>query len=252
MNRYNDLLNQYKKLHLNGEVLRNINAKECYPGYQTLSKYFLGVRDVCKNFNVKSVFDYGCGKGIQYSNQIFIKDEYNKRYPSLHDLWGVNQISFWDPGFEQTVYPRGEKFDAVICCDVLEHIDSADIETWVVDTLFNHAKKVLYVTTTSLKAKAILPNNENAHATVRPVIWWENLFKKISSKYEDISYTLIVTEEINGFKKDVVITNHDLSIIPTGGILRTKYSLKIYISRLIKKIKFIIFEKLRNIVRRFS
>lgn len=237
MSRYNELLTQYKELHLNGEESRNINPNESYPGYQTLSKYFLTIRDVFRKFKVKSVFDYGCGKGIQYSNKIFISDENNKEYPSLLKLWGVNHIIYWDPGFEQTTYPEGKKFDAVICCDVLEHIDSSDLESWVVERLFSHATKTLFVTTTSLKARAVLPNNENAHATIKPVVWWENLFKKISSRYEDVFYTLIVTEEVNGFKNDVVISNHDLTIISTGGILRTKYSLRYYILKVIKKFK---------------
>ena len=83
----------------------------------------------------------------------------------------VSSIRCYDGAYPPfTTLPVGT-FDAVICTDVLEHIPEEDIP-WILDELFGYAEKLLYVNIACYPAKAILPNGENAHCTIKPVEWW--------------------------------------------------------------------------------
>lgn len=95
--------------------------------------------------------------------------------------------SAYDPGYEPFSQLPAGQFDGVICIDVLEHITEPDLG-WVIDELFAHAHRFVFATIAYYSAKKHLPNDQNAHCTVRPPPWWTGLIHGIAMRHTDVSY----------------------------------------------------------------
>jgi hypothetical protein len=231
---YEWLLGQYKLLHTEGEVARGRAADQTFPGYTTLTRHITTIRNHCNFFDANSVFDYGCGKGVQYTSKIRVNDGQGTSYLSLMEYWDINKICYWDPAWPTDDYPEGKCFDGVICCDVLEHLPEADLTNWVAERLFAHTKKFLVVSTVSHLARKTLPSGINAHVTVRPPQWWQELFEQTASQHPEVCYTLLVTEKKGGNSETFTYTNivGDL-VCEEGGI----YIPETFIGRIWRRIK---------------
>lgn len=94
------------------------------------------IKDVIDRFDVKSVLDYGCGRGKQYENI----DDKGK---TLEQYWGIVTTKY-DPGVRHYAKEPTGKFDLVICVQVLGSIPR-DSLSWVVDRLYGFANKVIFV-----------------------------------------------------------------------------------------------------------
>lgn len=110
----------------------------------------------------KSILDYGCGKGS------LIK-ELSKLYPEIK-FYG------YDPAIEDKNILAVTNVDLVINTDVLEHIPEAELDS-VINNIASLSKNVFFCLHHAL-ANIKLPNGENAHCTVKPPIWYYELFKK--------------------------------------------------------------------------
>ena len=135
------------------------------------------VKPLFQEFAIRTVLDYGSGNtswdspdfdGTESAKQFFGLDHVVQYEPSM----GLNDLT---------------PCDAVVSFDVLEHIFLADISSAVWD-LFAHAKKLVVVNIACYKARAILPNGENAHITVRPPTWWKGVFDTIASAFPEVTY----------------------------------------------------------------
>ena len=63
-------INYYKKMHLEGYNLtdgRKRKPNDAYDGKSTLI-YAKLIKDIIKKNKIKSMLDYGCGKGFYYEN----------------------------------------------------------------------------------------------------------------------------------------------------------------------------------------
>jgi hypothetical protein len=128
---------------------------------------------------IVSVLDYGCGKT-------------NWDVPGFHDemtarqFFGVNDVHLYEPGLglDDRVLS-----DAVVCFDVLEHVFIADVSSVVWD-LFSHARVAVICNVACYPARAILPNGENAHVSVRPPMWWKGVFDAVAPAFPDVLYRL--------------------------------------------------------------
>ncbi|BCJ90371.1 hypothetical protein IZ6_11060 [Terrihabitans soli] len=102
-----------------------------------------------------SVLDYGAGQSrlINEINcaSLTVRDRYDPAIPAISAI------------------PR-ERYDLVICTDVFEHLDTEEVPA-VLSDIARLANDVIFCIDTRT-ANAILPNGENAHATVRPPDWW--------------------------------------------------------------------------------
>jgi tetratricopeptide (TPR) repeat protein len=142
------------------------------------------VKLIFDHFTVKTLLDYGCG-GSNYHQAGFSGER------SAVEFFGLDEVFLYEPA--RNIDAR-QQADAVICFDVLEHIFITDIPK-VIRELFKYSKKVLIVNVACYKARALLPNGENAHITVRPAIWWKGMFDAIAIEYPDISLQLLCSPQ---------------------------------------------------------
>lgn len=139
-------------------------------------KYFGGkvhdpdlVAELVRQWKPRNLLDYGSGKGKQYSEK------------RVHDRWGGLEPTCYDIGVPEFRRRPEGKFDGVICCDMMEHIDPADVDAVLAD-IFGYATEsrddgnpsfvYLYISCVPSKGK-VLPDGRNVHLTVQPPEWWE-------------------------------------------------------------------------------
>ena len=116
----------------------------------------------------KTLLDYGCGKGLQYSEW------------KHHEELGV-MPALYDPAvpeFEEL--PEG-KFDGVYSTDVMEHIPKEQLPE-VFTHIFSKAERFVFLAICTKPAIAVLPSGENAHCTVEPIEWWRAKIEQYAPK----------------------------------------------------------------------
>lgn len=172
-------------IHLYAEMAKN--------GYDTVDKNHVNIafsdmevrafKDIVKpillNHKIKSILDYGCG-GSDYSKSGFSEEK------SAQDFFELDEVYLYEPA--RNIDQR-QKSDAVLCFDVLEHVFISDVPN-VVRELFSLSNKLLPINVACYSARALLPNGENAHITVRPPLWWKGVFDSISVDFPNISVQL--------------------------------------------------------------
>lgn len=123
------------------------------------------IANLIKRHNANSLLDYGSGKGMQYLNR------------RIHESWGGILPHCYDPGVFGIHKKPQQKFDGVICCDVLEHIPELLIEETILE-LSEFSEKFIYANIALSPAGKKLPNGENAHVTLKSEQWWWSHFDK--------------------------------------------------------------------------
>ena len=152
-------IEQYKQYH----VEENTN----YPG-NNLKPQLHHIKTLVEDTKAKSLLDYGCGKGLQYT-------KWNQ-----HKELGV-MPELYDPAVpEYDILPKGP-FDGVYSTDVMEHIPKEQLpETF--NQIFSRAERFVFLAICTRPAIAILPNGGNAHCTVEPIEFWKTMIEKYASK----------------------------------------------------------------------
>lgn len=153
-------IQQYKQYH---------SKADKYPGNSFRNGY-QHITDLIRETQAQTVLDYGCGKGEQYKVQ--------KR----HEVWGIGMPTLYDPAVPEFETLPDQMFDGIYSTDVMEHIPEEVIPE-VFDWIFNHANKFVFLGISTQPARAILPNGENAHCTVKPISWWADQIKKHKPVY---------------------------------------------------------------------
>lgn len=137
------------------------------------------IKPLFNQFKIKSLLDYGCG-GSNYDSTGFDENI------SAKDYFSLDFVRLYEPA--RNIDQR-QKSDAVICFDVLEHVFISDIPSTIRE-LFSLSDKLLVINVACYSARALLPNDENAHITVRPPLWWKGMFDSIACEYPDVSVQL--------------------------------------------------------------
>lgn len=112
------------------------------------------------NPNLRSVLDYGCGKGY------------------LAKALAEHGIPIWEydpaiPGKDEAPRPA----DIVACLDVLEHIEPDRI-LFVLDDLRRCVKQIGYFVIHTGPSGKTLADGRNAHILQRDRAWWERMLRK--------------------------------------------------------------------------
>jgi len=145
------LIEQYRKLH---------RAKGAFKGWSAL-KHKDQIADLIKLTRAKTVLDYGCGKGCQYSEA------------KIHKGWDCD-LTLYDPAVDLFSGKPEGRFGGVVCTDVLEHLEERDVPA-VLDEIFDYAEKFVFLSISTREARKKLPDGRNCHLTVKPKEWWENV-----------------------------------------------------------------------------
>jgi len=120
-----------------------------WAGYDVV-KYQKLIKDLVIRYNVKTILDYGCGKGSQYTEKLPYGQLPGDPIPledwkTFDEYLGVNVYPY-DPCVEaHNQLPDPEiKFDGVICTQVLNSIPDDDM-SWVRDLLQQHSSKFCFI-----------------------------------------------------------------------------------------------------------
>jgi len=172
---------EYKKYHAEKDTN--------YPG-NNLKPQLHHIIDLVKDTKATTLLDYGCGKGLQYTEW------------KHHEELGI-MPKLYDPAVpEYEVLPDGP-FDGVYSTDVMEHIPKEQLpETF--DNIYSRAERFVFFAICTKPAIAILPNGENAHCTVEPIGFWKTMVEKYATKrvythiktYGNCSNYIILNEEL--------------------------------------------------------
>lgn len=218
--RYLELVNLYNTLHNEGEISLGLPAEQTFPG-KSLIPHVYRIKKLIDKYNVKTLLDYGSGKGIQYladaltSNGEML-DENTYKNPdniSLQQFWKLDEIKCYDPAYEPFMSLPEHPSDMVVCTDVLEHCPEQDID-WILDEMFGFAGKCLYANVACYPAKKTLPNGENAHCTIQPVEWWHNKIIEVSDKHPDVMFQILVLFERKDEKGQIQRTKATITNLP--------------------------------------
>ena len=205
--RFTELTQLYMELHQWGDQLNQIPAEETFDG-RSLMPHVLAVGQAVEEFQLKTLLDYGCGKATLY-DRAELETPDGKTLRGLKEIWGVNEVTLYDPGYEPYSQLPSGTFNGVICSDVLEHCPEEDID-WIIDELFAFANKFLFCTIACYPAKKVLPNGENAHITLQKPGWWIDKIQDAAAKRSVVNYHLWIG--VDGPNKNTLMVRSQLSV----------------------------------------
>lgn len=183
--RYQQLCRLYAEMHEGGDKINNIPADKTFQGI-SLPPQADVIRQLVGHFGAKSLLDYGCGKALAYDLAEW-KREDGTVVRGLRAIWGIDDITLYDPNYPPySAVPAGT-FDAVISTDVLEHVCEEDLD-WLIDELFGFARQFVYCTVACYPASKNLPNGENAHVTLKEPEWWQALFQRVAARHPGLRW----------------------------------------------------------------
>jgi hypothetical protein len=191
---YARLLKQYQQLHAEGDPARGIPAENFYPG-KSLPFHAPAIKQMIDMTGAKTVLDYGCGKGLQYTWQD-LKFKDGSTAKNMQTYWGVDQIRCYDPAVPKFMALPNGKFDGVVSTDVLEHVPTDDVD-WILNEIFAYADKFVFLNIACHMAKAILPDGNNAHTTAKPVAWWKPKIEAVSALYPHVKYHVVLENKVS-------------------------------------------------------
>lgn len=148
------------------QMYKEVNLKETnspsevsYQEHWPIEHYSPDIAHLTKKHDVKTILDYGCSDGTQYT-RMRLHEKYDYPLPYLYEP----SIPFFSKFPTRT-------FDMVVCTDVMEHVTLPLVEQILARIMF-YADRVVYMSIADTPANLILPNGENAHCTLKPAEWW--------------------------------------------------------------------------------
>ena len=181
--RYVELVETYRDMHLNGERHMGVPAAQTFDG-RSLRPQAARIKRLIDATGAQNVLDYGSGKGQQYDPRPFELPGQGS-WDGVIDYWGVDEVVCFDPAYPPYSEMPTSKFDGVISTDVLEHCPEDDVD-WIVSEIFSFASKFVFATIASYPARKRLPSGENAHCTIRPREWWDDIFRRAAASNPSI------------------------------------------------------------------
>lgn len=144
--------------------------------------YHNQIRYLMDKYNAKTVIDYGCGKGMQYTNLVpyGMPDNQDTEPMTFQTRINAESVYKFDPCVKEfEIEPVGQTFDAVICTQVLGSIPDDDI-AWIKDKFMNYATKFVFIglhdpTKPAKSKKRIYDPRHLTHD--RSIEWYQEQFK---------------------------------------------------------------------------
>jgi len=184
--KHKELIKAYKDLH---------NETSKFKGISVIP-FAMDIYDIIKFNDCKSIFDYGCGKGIPY------KDKYKEVDPKgkvpnfdkpLHKWWGIDELFLYDPAYSEHDKLPTKQYDLVLCTDVLEHVAEEDLH-WTVQELCNFADKAVFINVSTELAKKTFKigkyKGENVHISLFNHEWWKKMITNVWKDHKHLKIYL--------------------------------------------------------------
>jgi hypothetical protein len=187
--RYQALTALYRRMHSEGERFMDLAPQDTFAGV-SLPPQAGRVKRLIGLTGAQSILDYGSGKGRQYDIRNFKADD-GRVYESIQDYWEVDYIQCYDPSYEPFSKMPSGGFDGVICTDVLEHCPEDDMP-WIIDEIFGFAERFVFANVACYPADKRLPTGENAHCTIKPLAWWEDLIRTVATRRPQVDWEVWV------------------------------------------------------------
>lgn len=144
------VIEQYRSMHRSPKMFRGASIKG----------HIEAIGDCISRYHATALLDYGCGKGLQYTEM------------KVHErFWNVQQPTLYDPGVVGIDRKPSGSFDGVICTDVMEHIPESGVDD-VLREVIAYAQKFVFFCIFTEVSRKFLPDGRNCHITVRPPQWW--------------------------------------------------------------------------------
>jgi len=141
---------EYKALNIELHNKKNLFGNK---GYKRADQVY---EELIKPYEVRSLLDYGSGKGSLVSTLL-----------GKYKVLGVN----YDPCVDKfSVRPIGQ-FDGVVCSGVLEHIEPECLDEVLKDIYF-FGHYVFYLSIALVKSNKSLPDGRNAHLIIENSDFW--------------------------------------------------------------------------------
>ncbi len=170
-------------------------AEQTFNG-MSLSSHVAHIKALVERTSANTLLDYGCGTGVLYERRP-IKAPDGISYDTIVDYWDVVAVHCYDPCYAPySRVPEG-RFDGVLSTDVLEHCPEEDVP-WILGELFGYAERFVYANVASYPARKHLPNGENAHCTIKPPAWWDDVLRATASRYPGVAYEVWFQTKIEG------------------------------------------------------
>ena len=183
--KYNQLIEMYSLMANNGYKRNDgifIPKENVYSDLEPI-KFKNLLKELFLENEITEILDYGSGGGDW--------DKKINNTETFKSFLGLKKINKFEPALGLN---NIKKSQCVLCFDVLEHIFISDIPH-VLYEIFKYAKKLVVINVACYKAAALLPNNENAHITVRPPLWWKGCVDTVASNFPKIKYSFIASTE---------------------------------------------------------
>jgi len=196
---YNELIEEYKKIHEDPEM---------FPG-KSVVKYAHYIKSIVKDNKCKTLLDYGSGKGYLYEkDNKYLKE---KLQIPFHKFLNIKSYRCYDPGVEKFSQLPTDTYDMVIAVDVMEHLPTQDLE-WIIDSIMSYANNATFFNIACFEALKTFKNGKNLHISIHEPEWWIDLINKIwYDKYKDLINVHTAFEEVdNRFVSNGIFKTHVL------------------------------------------
>lgn len=130
-----------------------------YGSYQYVDQ----LRELVQQYQCNTMLDYGCGKGLQYTDK-----------NNFANLIGIKQYALHDPAYDQFAeLPQGT-WDMVICLDVLPFVPESDIDT-VIELMLSCCNKICVIGLQDIFQHQL--KSKKPFVCVHEREWWEEKLK---------------------------------------------------------------------------
>lgn len=126
-----------------------------------------------------TVLDYGAGRRT-------FKAKMSVIMPHVH-------VVEYDPGVPGIDKLPQERFDYVVCTDVMEHVEEQFVDA-TLQRIRYYARQGVVFNIACAPSRSLLPDGTNTHVTVRPPEWW---MKRIKPMYKAIEDTRLVSKHLS-------------------------------------------------------
>ncbi len=183
-----ELVAQYRQMHTGGPEVAGANPQDPQPfAGNSLEKHVGRIAELIRRHQAQTLLDYGAGKGATYRP---LEGADAGGAMRAHPDWQGVTVRCYDPGHPPFAKLDDTVHDGVISTDVVEHLAVFDVP-WVLDEIFGHSRRFVYIVAACYPARKVLPNGRNAHTVQQLPSWWHSQMALTARRYPEVDWVLV-------------------------------------------------------------